>query len=606
MASSGSLHYGNSGIDLTTFLPTTIKEMEKLGWDYVDVILFSGDAYIDHPSFGTAVIARVLESIGLRVAVVPQPNWQDDLRDFKKFGRPRLFFGVSAGNMDSMLNHYTAFRRKRSTDAYTPGNRAGARPDYPTIVYTKILKELYPDIPVIIGGIEASLRRLTHYDYWQDSLKGSILHESGADLLVYGMGEKAITDIVRLMEKGIPFHRIDTVPQTAIWVNSEDDIPKNKHWRTIELHSHEDCLKDSDAYAENFTVIETESNKMEQARLIQKAEKGYIIVNPASTAMTEEELDHIYSLPYTRKPHPRYRKKEPIPAFDMVKDSITLHRGCFGGCSFCTISAHQGKFITSRSRQSIMDEVKKIAESEDFHGHITDLGGPSANMYAMAGRDIEKCRKCTRASCIFPNTCNNLNADLSPLIAIYREARNTEGVNNVSIGSGIRYDIMSNRYLQELLTHHVSGRLKVAPEHTENHILELMRKPPFKEYQKFRSMFDKISEKIGKRQQLIPYLISSHPGCREEDMAELAIKIKGTRIDQVQDFTPTPMTLSAVMYYTGKDPYSGKSLSVSRSIKEKRAQKDYFFINESDKRRKLFSRLSRMGRNDIVERMKKG
>ena len=364
------------------WLPTSAKEVKERGWEQLDIIIFTGDAYVDHPSFGAAVIGRVLEAQGLKIAIVPQPNWRDDLRDFKKLGAPRLFFGVSAGAMDSMVNHYTAARRKRSNDAYTPDGRAGMRPDMPTVVYTKILKELYPDIPVVIGGIEASLRRLTHYDYWQQKPLPSILAFCEADLLVYGMGEKPLTEICRLLRKGIPFRNLTNIPQTAVIRPAGEDIATNRKWATRRLHSHEDCLADKRKYAENFRYIEEESNSIEAARLIQRTGDKEVIVNPPYPPLTTEELDAIYDLPFTRLPHPRYKGKT-IPAYDMIRHSITLHRGCFGGCAFCTISAHQGKFISSRSEESILREVGRICQMPDFKGTITDLGAPSANMYRM-------------------------------------------------------------------------------------------------------------------------------------------------------------------------------------------------------------------------------
>ena len=517
---------------LEDWLPTTKKEIEARGWDYVDVIFFSGDAYVDHPSFGPAVIGRTLEALGLRVAIVPQPNWRDDLRDFKKLGIPRLFFAVSAGAMDSMINHYTANKRLRSDDAYTPDKRAGMRPDYPSIVYTQILKKLYPDIPVVLGGIEASLRRLTHYDYWQDKLKPGILIESRADLLIYGMGEQPLRSLVNKLKRGVPFSDIKDIPQTA-YLTSSEDVSAHVLPGDINLFSHEECLLDKLKQAKNFKHIEEESNKMEASRIIQRVGNELIVVNPPFPPMTEAELDASFDLPYTRLPHPKYKGKT-ISAFDMIQFSVNLHRGCFGGCAFCTISAHQGKFIASRSKDSILKEIKIITGMPDFKGYLSDLGGPSANMYRMKGKDISICRKCKRPSCISPKVCKNLNADHTPMLELYKEVDSIPGIKKSFIGSGVRYDLLLNRYddnalndsankyMRELIAHHVSGRLKVAPEHTSDEVLKQMRKPSFTQFGQFKKIFDRINKEEGLNQQLIPYFISSHPGCTEADMAELA------------------------------------------------------------------------------------
>ncbi len=601
------------------WLPTTVKEVKKLGWDYLDVILFTGDAYVDHPSFGAAVIGRVLESIGLRVAIVPQPNWRDDLRDFKKLGKPRLFFGVSAGVMDSMVNHYTANRRLRSDDAYTPGNKSGFRPDYPSIVYTGILKKLYADTPVIIGGVEASMRRFTHYDYWKNVLMPSMLYSSKADMMVYGMGEKSITQVASLLQKGVPFGKINTIPQTVLFVDSVESIPKNAKWETFELESHDTCVDDKIAFAGNFKVIETESNKINQRRLIQKTGNGYIVANPAFSFLSEKEIDSIYELPYTRKPHFRYNNKGVIPAFEMIKHSVNIHRGCFGGCSFCTISAHQGKFISSRSEKSILKEIKEIVDTPGFKGHITDLGGPSANMYRMQGKDQSMCAVCKRPSCIFPNVCNNLEADHRSLLELYKKAEAVEGVKKITIGSGIRYDLLvkernknggnsMDAYLEHLALKNVSGRLKIAPEHTSDDVLKLMRKPPFINYNSFKKKFLKVSEQAGLRQQIIPYFISSHPGSTEEDMAQLAADTKeaGFRLEQVQAFTPTPMTNATVMYYSGVNPYTLKPVYSAKSKEERGNQHMYFFWYKPEFRNRIISNLKKMGRKDLLKRLMGG
>lgn len=596
---------------LTDWLPTTKKEVEMRGWDELDVILFSGDAYVDHPSFGAAVIGRLLESQGLKVAIIPQPNWRDDLRDFKKLGKPRLFFGVSAGCMDSMVNKYTANKRLRSEDAYTPDGRHDMRPEYPSIVYTRILKELYPDVPVILGGIEASLRRLTHYDYWADKVKPSILVESGADLLIYGMGEKPITELCKkLSEKQeIPLD----VPQTA-YMTAKDSFMSNED--DLWLHSHEACLKDKKKQAENFRHIEEESNKYQAARILQDVGKQTVVVNPPFPPMTQGELDMSFDLPYTRLPHPKYKNKR-IPAFDMIKFSVNLHRGCFGGCAFCTISAHQGKFIVSRSKESILKEVKAITEMPDFKGYLSDLGGPSANMYMMKGNDTKLCSKCKRPSCIHPKVCPNLNTDHRPLLDIYHAVDALPGIKKSFIGSGVRYDLLLHKskdpainksteeYTKELILKHVSGRLKVAPEHTSDHVLYMMRKPPFEQFYQFKKIFDQLNKAHNMRQQIIPYFISSHPGCTEEDMAELAVITKKLdfHLEQVQDFTPTPMTVATEAWYTGYHPYTLEPVYSAKTPKQKLAQRMFFFWYKPEERKNIINELRKIGRNDLIDKL---
>ena len=596
---------------LDNWLPTTKKEVEARGWDYLDVILFSGDAYVDHPSFGAAVIGRVLEAEGLRVAIVPQPDWRGDYRDFKKLGVPRLFFGVSAGAMDSMINHYTANKRLRSDDAYTPDQRPGMRPDYPSIVYTKILKELYPDVPVVLGSIEASLRRLTHYDYWQDKLLPGILASSPADLLIYGMGEKPIKELVRRLKSSIPFNEIKDIRQTVYLADKEDAKDDD-----IVLFSHEECLKDKLKQAKNFRHIEEESNKYNASRILQKVGKQVIVVNPPFPPMTEAEIDASYDLPYTRLPHPKYKGKV-IPAFEMIKFSVNIHRGCFGGCAFCTISAHQGKFIASRSKESILKEVKAITEMPDFKGYLSDLGGPSANMYRMKGKDERICAKCKKPSCISPVVCKNLNADHTPLLDIYKAVDRLPEIKKSFIGSGVRYDLLLHRYAdeslnkaaqtytEELIARHVSGRLKVAPEHTQDEVLKQMRKPSFSQFGQFKKIFDKVNRQYGLNQQLIPYFISSHPGCTEADMAELAVITKSLhfQLEQVQDFTPTPMTLATEMYYTGYHPYTLEKVYTARSKEQKLAQRQFFFWYKPESRRQIMQVLQKMGRKDLIEKL---
>lgn len=576
--------------NILNWLPTGRKEVELREWDEVDVIIFSGDAYVDHPSFGAAVIGRVIEDEGFRVAIVPQPNWQDDSRDFRKLGKPKYFFGVTAGNMDSMVNHYTAARRLRSDDAYTPGGKAGFRPDYPTIVYTKILKEIFPDVPVVIGGIEASMRRLTHYDYWKDKPEPSILKSSGADMLIYGMGEQPLRELLRLLKKGVPFSSVKTIPQTALITGRGEPLPVQKNWKDISLHSFEKCLKDKNLFAENFVKFEKESNKIESARLNEVSGDLKVIINPQFPPMGEEEADRSFDLPYMYMPHPRYNKKGDIPAYEMIKFSVNIHRGCFGGCSFCAIAAHQGKQIISRSERSILNEVEKISGLPDFKGYLSDLGGPSANMYKMKGKDMKLCQVCSRPSCIWPAVCRNLNTSHKQLTDLYKKVDSMEGIKKSFIGSGIRYDLLfpewnknagkeEGEYLEELITKHISGRLKVAPEHTSPVVLSHMRKAPFELFKKLKKRFDSIKTNHDLKYEIIPYFISSHPGCTDSDMKELVAEMKsmGIKPEQVQDFTPTPMTLSTVMYYTGFDPYTGKKVYVAKNIDEKRRQKEFFF-----------------------------
>jgi uncharacterized radical SAM protein YgiQ len=580
---------------LTDFLPTTKKELELRGWDEVDVILFSGDAYVDHPSFGAAVIGRTLEAAGYRVAIVPQPDWHGDYRDFKKLGRPRLFFGIAPGCMDSMVNKYTAARRLRSEDAYSPDGRHDMRPEYPTIVYTKILKELFPDVPVVLGGIEASLRRVTHYDYWQDRLRPCILCDSGADMITYGMGEKTTLELARQLSEGRSISDIRDIPQT-VYLSSKEDIPGGIREDDIVLHSHEECLRDKRSQAENFRYVEEQSNMMHASRVIQPLTShlspltSCVVINPPYPPMTTQELDASFDLPYTRQPHPKYKGKR-IPAYEMIKFSVNIHRGCFGGCAFCTISAHQGKFITCRSKESILKEVKQVIEMPDFKGYLSDLGGPSANMYGMHGRNKNACEKCKRPSCIHPQICPNLDTDHSKLLDVYHAVDALPGIKKSFIGSGVRYDLLlyhskdeaanraAQQYTRELISRHVSGRLKVAPEHTSDRVLYLMRKPSFQQFYDFKRQFDRICREEGLRQQIIPYFISSHPGCHEEDMAQLANLTRklGFHLEQVQDFTPTPMTVSTEMWYTGYNPYTLEPVFSAKTPQEKQAQNQYFF-----------------------------
>ncbi len=604
-------------MNLLDWLPITKKETDLRGWSEVDIVIITGDAYVDHPAFGAAVIGRVLEHHGYKVALIPQPNWRDDLRDFKKFGKPRLFFGISAGAMDSMVNHYTANKRLRSNDAYTPGGEAGFRPDYATITYSNILKKLYPDTPVIIGGIEASLRRVTHYDYWADELKPSIMLDSKADLGVYGMGELGIVEIAKALEEGKKIEEITNVPQTFFLKKKYVGTRLvTSEWNDLRLASHEECLKDKKTYASNFKNVEIESNKKKANRLLQDVGDYTLYINPPYPTMTEAQIDASFDLPYTRLPHPKYAKRGVIPAYEMIRHSVNIHRGCFGGCAFCTISAHQGKFVASRSKASIMKEVKQVTEMEDFKGYISDLGGPSANMYRMKGKDESLCEKCVRPTCIQPNICKNLDTNHNPLIELYKEVDKIPAVKKATIGSGIRYDLFLtnedpsgklgyDEYFEQLMKRHVSGRLKVAPEHSSDEVLRLMRKPSFNLFVKLKKKFDKVNEKYRLNQQLIPYFISSHPACTLTDMAELAVKTKelGYKLEQVQDFTPTPMTLATEIYYSGYDPYSLKPVFVAKTKQEKLDQQRFFFWYKPENRQYVKNALRKIGKAVWIDKL---
>ncbi len=602
---------------ITDWLPITRDELKKRGLDEVDVVLISGDAYVDHPAFGTAVIGRIIEDEGFTIAIIPQPNWKDDLRDFKKFGKPKYFFGVTAGCMDSMVNHYTANLRLRSTDAYTPGGEAGFRPDYATKVYSNILKELYPDVPILIGGIEASLRRVTHYDYWSNKLMPSILVDSKADLLVYGMGDQPLREMLQLLKKGVPFENLKTLKQVAFLQPKSEELPKNKQWETVEMASHEVCLEDKIKYASNFKIVEVESNKWAANRITQEVGDHILVINPPYKTMEEKEIDRSFDLPYTRMPHPKYKKRGDIPAYDMIKFSINMHRGCFGGCSFCTISAHQGKFIASRSEESILKELDSVTEHPDFKGYISDIGGPSANMYKMKGKVEEICARCSSPSCIHPVICSNLDTSHKPMTELYKKVDAHPNVKKAFIGSGIRYDLLvddfnknnhdgnHDEYIEQVVTRHISGRLKVAPEHTSDATLRVMRKPSFKYFHKFKEKYDAISAKHNLNQPLIPYFISSHPGCADEDMANLAVETKelGFKLEQVQDFTPTPMTVATVIYYSGVHPYTLKPYDTVKNKEDKLNQRRFFFWYKRENHDHIRRTLKKANRADMIEKL---
>lgn len=602
---------------LSDWLPTTNKEVKLRGWSALDVILFSGDAYVDHPAFGPAVIGRILESYGLRVAIVSQPSVNDNLQDFTKLGTPNLFFAVTGGCMDSMVSNYTASKKRRDKDAYTPNGDKGFRPDYATIVYSNILKEKFPDVPILIGGIEASLRRVTHYDYWSDTLKPSILKDSKADLLMYGMGEQPLRELVNLLQKGVPFSSLTTIKQTAFLKPKNEPVQKNKQWKDVVINSHEVCVKDKKKFAANFKVIEQESNKLFADRVFQDVGDSTLVINPPYATMTEKEIDASFDLPFTRLPHPKYNKRGPIPAFEMIKFSINIHRGCFGGCSFCTISAHQGKFIASRSQESILKEVDKVTKMPDFKGYLSDIGGPSANMYKMKGKVQEICDKCVSPSCISPVICHNLDTSHKPLTGLYKAVDKHPKIKKSFIGSGIRHDLLVpefnkkadpkelDAYTEEVMTNHVSGRLKVAPEHTSDPVLKLMRKPSFVYFHKFKERFDKINFRKKLNLQLIPYFISSHPASELQDMANLAAETKdmGFQLEQVQGFTPTPMTVATVIYYSGYHPYTLKPMKTPKTKKERDDQHKFFFWYKKENQQWIRNILSNVGRTDLLEKL---
>ncbi|MCC7318853.1 MAG: YgiQ family radical SAM protein [Bacteroidales bacterium] len=603
---------------LTDWLPITKKETDLRGWDELDVVLITGDAYVDHPAFGAAVIGRIIEREGFKIALVPQPNYQDDLRDFRKFGKPRLFFGVTSGNMDSMVNHYTANKRLRSNDAYTPGGLSGFRPDYATTVYSNILKSIYPDVPVVIGGVEASLRRVTHYDYWSDRLKPCILAEAKADIGIYGMGELALIELLHALDNGKTIAELTDIKQT-FYLRKKEAPSTPSPWGTIQLASHEKCLADKKSYAANFRNIEQESNKAHAARLLQEVGDDVVHINPPFPTFTEEQIDASFDLPFTRKPHPKYEKRGDIPAYTMIRHSVNMHRGCFGGCSFCTISAHQGKFVASRSQKSILNEVDQITKMDDFKGYISDLGGPSANMYKMKGKHQPICDNCKRPSCVFPSICSNLDTDHHPLTEIYKAVDNHPAVKKAFVSSGLRYDLFLNddkemtdklgydEYLRQLVTRHVSGRLKVAPEHTSDRVLKAMRKPSFKLFHQLKKKFEQINAETGLKQQLIPYFISSHPESTLEDMAQLAADTKelGFKLEQVQDFTPTPMTVATVIYYSGFDPYTLKPVFTAKTKPEKQAQQTFFFWYKNENKSWIQNTLAKLQRDDLAIKLLK-
>ncbi|MBI3585127.1 MAG: YgiQ family radical SAM protein [Nitrospinae bacterium] len=583
---------------MDNFLPMSTEEVRNRGWDELDIILISGDAYIDHPSFGVPLIGRYLESLGYRVGIIAQPDWRNT-KDFIKLGRPRLFFGISAGAMDSMLNHYTAHKKPRSDDAYSPGGKSGLRPDRATIVYLNRVKEAYPKVPTVIGGIEASLRRLAHYDYWDNKVRKSILVDSKGDLLIFGMGEKPIEEVARRLSNGEALSNIKDIRGTAVITSSVEGVEGKNY---ILLPSCEDVIKDKMAYARASRIFHLESNPFNARVLFQRHGNRYVKVNPPSLPLTMEEMDKIYNLPFTKEPHSSYKEK--IPALEMVKFSVTIQRGCFGGCTFCSLTEHQGRIIQSRSENSVLKEVEGLKKLKGFTGIVSDLGGPTANMYRLRCKDRNVESKCRRLSCVHPKICKFMDTDHSSQIKLLRKARGMEGVKRVFIASGVRYDLAlgSPEYIKELTTYHVGGHLKVAPEHTSKRVLELMKKPEIEAFNKFKNSFDRFNRDCGKEQYIVPYFISSHPGSDLKDMIDLALYLKKNRfrLQQVQDFIPTPMTLATAMYYTGYDPITSKKIYCARTVKEKRLQKalmryhdpaNYYLVKEA---------LIQAGRKDLI------
>ncbi len=573
------------------FIPVTKDDVRQRGWDELDIIFVSGDAYIDHPAFGVPLLARWLESHGFRVGIIAQPDWRS--KDaFMVLGRPRLFFAVSAGAMDSMVAHYTPARKLRHDDAYTPGNRHGARPNRATIIYTSRLKEAYKDVPVVIGGIEASLRRFAHYDFWEDKVRRSILFDSKADLLIYGMAELAILEVAQRMRKGDGLPGIRDVCGTAYLASGPADTVH------VEIPSCEETTSSREKFAEAFRQSYLQQNPWSAKTVIQKHGNRMLICNPPMLPLAQAEMDAIYALPFEKSPHPSYT--ETIPAWDQIKTSITSHRGCFGGCAFCAITMHQGSTIQSRSENSILSEIRVLASKSWFRGSISDIGGPTANMYGLSCGDSEAMKACCRESCIFPSVCRNLLTDDKRSVSMLRAARKQAGVKHIAVSSGVRYDLMERQpgYFRELLGHHVSGLLKVAPEHLAEHITSLMRKPGRKAFEKFLADFREESDRLGRRQSVVPYLISGHPGCTLNDMLELALTLKkyGIKVEQVQDFTPTPGTISSCMFYTGLDPMTDRKVYAARSDREKGLQKALLLWHQPSERAKVMEALRELGR----------
>lgn len=584
------------------YIPTTAEEVHQRGWAELDVIFVSGDAYVDHPAFGVPLLARWLEAHGFRVGIISQPDWRSK-EPFMALGRPRLFFAVAAGAMDSMVAHYTPARKLRHDDAYTPGNRHGARPNRASIIYTSRLKESYRDVPVIIGGIEASLRRFAHYDYWEDKVRRSILFDAKADLLIYGMAEQSLLEVAERLRAGETVADLRDVRGICYIGKDMAELSSLHHNDAfLELPAYEEVAADKNSFAEAFRLAALEQNPFCGRVLVQAHGNRLLVCNPPALPLTEQGMDAIYALPFEKSPHPSYR--EPIPAWEQIRDSITSHRGCFGGCAFCAIAMHQGKLIQSRSETSILSEIDAMTRKPWFRGSISDIGGPTANMYGIICGNTEAGRLCRRESCIFPTACKHLRTGDKRAASLLKSIRGRTGIKHVAVSSGVRYDLMAFQpeYFRELLQHHVGGLLKVAPEHLVEHVTALMRKPGRKAFEDFLQRFRTESARIGKSQHVVPYLISGHPGCTLADMLALALILKklGLKVEQVQDFTPTPGTLSTCIYHTGMDPGSGKTVYVARSDREKGLQKALLLWHRQDERSKVMEALKELGREDAA------
>ena len=580
-----------------SFLPVTIDQVQARGWSGLDVVFVSGDAYIDHPAFGAPLLARWLESHGFRVGIISQPDWRSK-EPFMILGRPRLFFGVSAGAMDSMVAHYTPARKLRHDDAYTPGNRHGSRPNRATMVYTSRLKEAYRDVPVVIGGIEASLRHFVHYDYWEDKVRRSILFDSKADMLIYGMAEQAILEVAQRMDGGERIDQIRTVRGTAFISRC---LPETMPY--IEIPSFEEVSASKEKFAEAFRAVSLEQNPWSARSVIQSHGGRFMVSNPPALPLSRTEMDAVYALPFEKAPHPQYH--EQIPAWEQIKNSITSHRGCFGGCAFCAIALHQGKVIQSRSESSILEEISALTAKSWFHGSISDIGGPTANMYGLCCGNHQARQNCRRDSCIHPDICQNLRTGDGPAVSLLRSARRLNGVRHIAVSSGVRFDLLERQpgYFEELVGHHVSGLLKIAPEHLCDSVTARMRKPGNKSFERFMARFRESSIKQGKRQHVVPYMISGHPGCTLADMLELALLLKkmGMKVEQVQDFTPTPGTLSTCMFHCGFDPLTGEQLHVARSDREKGLQKSLLLWHLPHEQAKAMAGLKELGREQDAD-----
>lgn len=578
-------------------LPMSLEEMHERGWDEADIVFVTGDAYIDHPSFAMAILGRVLEAAGFRVAILSQPDWRS-ADPWKTFGRPRLFFAISAGNMDSMINHYTASKKVRNSDAYSPGGRIGLRPDRATLSYCQRAREAYKGVPIIAGGVEASLRRLAHYDYWSEKVRKSILLDCKADLLVYGMGEDSIVEIAKRIDKGEPLTNLRDMRGVAYALGASETPPAD----CLVLPSYEEVCADKPTFAEATRMIHNETNPYNARRLLQYHDRQAIVANPPPLPVSEKVMDRIYGLPYTRRPHPRYT--EPIPAFEMIKDSITIMRGCFGGCTFCSITAHQGRIIQSRSKESILSEIETMGADPSFKGTISDIGGPTANMYQMKCSKPEVEAVCRRQSCVHPTICKLLGTDHAPLVDLLREARQTDGIKKVLVASGIRMDLarLSPEYMKDLVQHHVGGHLKVAPEHVDPYVLDKMRKPSTDDFEKFAQVFDSESKKAGKKQYIIPYYIASHPGSDLDAMIALAVFLKqsGYRPDQVQDFIPAPFDVATAMYYTGIDPFTRKPVYVAQHLRDRKLQRALLQYFKPENYFEVRQALEKAGRQDLI------